>query len=178
MWLDLPPNHWPSGFSLRDFPNFIFCRLFPFSSILFAHIWDVAARVWRTPDSHYVRTINTHQEVQTANTTNKCRPGAHRAPINKLGIIYHQYCSSSTGATGSRRIVEGHGDDVLLFVGCCVCACSPVRGGERREILGRWSLGLQLKNLNKGFNTKKPRDSSFSRWLAGCLIFLHLHTKE
>jgi hypothetical protein len=41
--------------------------------------------------------MNTHQEVQTANTTNKCkcRPGAHRAPINKLGIDYHQYCSSS-----------------------------------------------------------------------------------
>ncbi len=30
-----------------------------------------------------------------ANTTNKCRPGAHRAPINILGIDYHQYCSSS-----------------------------------------------------------------------------------
>jgi hypothetical protein len=67
--------------------------------------------------------------------------------------------------------VEDHGDDVLLFVGCCVCACSPARGGERREILGRWSLGLQLKNLNEGFNTKKPRDSSFHCWFAGCLIF-------
>jgi hypothetical protein len=29
------------------------------------------------------------------NTTNKCRPGAHQAPINILGIDYHQYCSSS-----------------------------------------------------------------------------------
>ncbi len=46
------------------------------------------------------------------------------------------------------------------------------------EILGRWSLlGLQLKNLNEGFNTKKHRDSSFRRWFAGCLIFLDLHTK-
>ncbi len=28
----------------------------------------------------------------------------------------------------------------------CVCLLSPARGGERREILGRWSLlGLQLK---------------------------------
>ena len=36
----------------------------------------------------------------------------------------------------------------------CVCACSPVRGGERREILGRWSLGLQLTNLNEGFISK------------------------
>ena len=35
------------------------------------------------------------QVTQTANTTNKCRPGAHRAPINNLGIDYHQYFSSS-----------------------------------------------------------------------------------
>ncbi len=52
---------------------------------------------WRTPDSHYGQTVrvNTHQVLQTANTTNKCRPEAHRAPINKLGIDYHQHCSSS-----------------------------------------------------------------------------------
>ena len=38
----------------------------------------------------------------------------------------------------------------------CVCLLSPAREGERTEILGRWSLlGLQLKNLNEGFNTKK-----------------------
>ncbi len=74
--------------------------------------------------------------------------------------------------------MEDHGDNVLLFVGCCVCACSPARGGERREILGRWSLGLLLKNLNKGFNTKKPQDLSFRHWFAGCLIFVYLHTKE
>ena len=43
-----------------------------------------------------------------------------------------------------------------------------LRREEEREILGRWSLGLQLKNLNEGFNTKKPLDSSFSRWFAGC----------
>ncbi len=68
--------------------------------------------------------------------------------------------------------MEDDGDDVLLFVRCCVCACSPVRGGERREIFGRWSLlGLQLKNLNEGFNTKKPRDSYFRRWFDGCLMF-------
>ena len=30
-----------------------------------------------------------------ANTTDKCRLGPHRAPINILGIDYHQYCSSS-----------------------------------------------------------------------------------
>jgi hypothetical protein len=64
----------------------------------------------------------------------------------------------------------------------CESACSP-RGGEKYlavgEILGRWSLlGLQMKNLNEGFNTKKPRDLSFRRWFAGCLIFLYLHTKE
>ncbi len=35
------------------------------------------------------------QVLQTANTTKKCRLGAHRAPINKLGIDYHQYRSSS-----------------------------------------------------------------------------------
>jgi len=41
------------------------------------------------------------QALQTANTTNKCRPGAHRAPINKLGIDYHQYCSSSDVAAST-----------------------------------------------------------------------------
>jgi hypothetical protein len=71
---------------------------------------------------------------------------------------------------------------MFLFLVCgvlCVCLLFPARGGERREILGRWSLlGLQLKNLNEGFNTKMPPDSSFRRWFAGCLIFLYLHTKE
>ena len=65
---------------------------------------------------------------------------------------------------------------LFLFLVCgvlCVCLLSPARGGERREILGRWSfLGLQLKNLNEGFDTKKPRDSSFRRWFAGCLFFI------
>jgi hypothetical protein len=46
---------------------------------------------------------------------------------------------------------------MFLFLVCgvlCVCLLFPARGGERREILGRWSLlGLQLKNLNEGFNT-------------------------
>ena len=50
----------------------------------------------------------------------------------------------------------------------CVCACSPARGGERniRPLVS----GPSPSNLNKGFNTKKPRDSSFRRWFAGCLI--------
>ncbi len=44
-----------------------------------------------------------------------------------------------------------------------MCLLSPARGGERREILGRWSLlGLQLKNLNEGFNTKKPEIRPFA----------------
>ena len=33
------------GFSLKGFPIFIFFQLFTFSSILFPHILDVAARV-------------------------------------------------------------------------------------------------------------------------------------
>jgi hypothetical protein len=45
-------------------------------------------------DSHYGQT-KVSQVMETANTTNKCRPGAHRAPIKSLGIDYHQYCSSS-----------------------------------------------------------------------------------
>ena len=44
--------------------------------------------------SHYGQAY-VSQGLQTANTTHKCRPGAHRAPINNLGIDYHQYCSSS-----------------------------------------------------------------------------------
>jgi hypothetical protein len=64
---------------------------------------------------------------------------------------------------------------IFACCGCVLLRRAPV--SERGEILGRWSLGLQLKNLNEGFNTKKPQDSSFSRWFAGCL-FLDLHTKE
>ena len=110
--LTICPRVFPSGI----FPFLFFCHLFPFSSILFAHIWDVAARVWRTPDSHYIRTvrINTHQALQTANTTNKCRPGAHRAPINKLGIDYHQYCSSSWLKHNRRRRLPLLSDPVTL----------------------------------------------------------------
>ena len=40
--------------------------------------------------AHYGQTL-VSQALQTANTTNRCRLG----PINKLGIDYHQYCSSS-----------------------------------------------------------------------------------
>jgi hypothetical protein len=39
-----PPNHWPLGFPSRVFP-ILFFALFTFSSILFSHILDVAARV-------------------------------------------------------------------------------------------------------------------------------------
>ena len=46
--------------------------------------------------SHYGQALAS-QGLQTANTTHKCRPGAHRAPINNLGINYQQYCSSSNG---------------------------------------------------------------------------------
>ncbi len=40
------------------------------------------------------------------------------------------------GAAGSRRIVEDHGDDVVLFVRCCVCvlALPSKRRREKRNI--------------------------------------------
>ncbi len=66
--------------------------------------------------------------------------------------------------------MEGHGADDLSFVGLCVCLLS----GERRsEILGRWSLGLQLKNLNEGFNTKSPEIRPLAVGLLG-VFFLRL----
>ena len=98
------PPVFPQGFS-----HFYFCQLFTFSSNLFSHILDVAARVWRTPDSHYGQTL-VSQVLQTANTTKKCRPGAHRAPINKLGIDYHQYCSSSADT-----MIKSDGKWVVFF---------------------------------------------------------------
>jgi hypothetical protein len=59
--------------------------------------------------------------------------------------------------------------------------------GESREIkiLGRWSLGLQLTNRNKGLNNKKMPE--IRRWFLmnyfelGVLFFIQfsgLHTKE
>jgi hypothetical protein len=93
------PRIFPQGFS-----HFYFLPLFTFSSILFSHILDVAARVSRSPDSYYGQTI-VSQVMQTANTTNKYRVGAHQAPINNLGIDYHQYCSFSLRATLAVSVV-------------------------------------------------------------------------
>jgi hypothetical protein len=38
--------------------------------------------------------------------------------------------------------------------------------------MGCWSLGLQLKNLNKGFNTKSPEIRPFAVGLLGVLFFI------
>jgi hypothetical protein len=54
-----------------------------------------------------------------------------------------------------------HGVGVLFFYSlwgyvCVLARCARV--SKRSEVLGRWSLGLQLTNLDKGFSTKKaPR---------------------
>ncbi len=42
---------------------------------------------------------------------------------------------------------------ILWFYVCVLARCARV--SKRSEVLGRWSLGLQLTNLNKGFSTKK-----------------------
>jgi hypothetical protein len=45
---------------------------------------------------------------------------------------------------------------ILWFYVCVLAPCARV--SERNEVLGHWSLGLQLINLNKGISTKKaPR---------------------
>jgi hypothetical protein len=52
---------------------------------------------------------------------------------------------------------------MFLFILACgvMCVCLHLVHESPRvksTILGRWSLGLQLTNLNKGFSTKKaPR---------------------
>ena len=50
--------------------------------------------------------------------------------------------------------------------------------GERREVSGHWSQGLQLTNLNEAFRLKKcPEKSFFRHWFLtnfelGVLLFL------
>jgi hypothetical protein len=60
------------------------------------------------------------QVTQTANTTNKCRAGAHQAPINNLGIDYHQYCSSSA------RCVFFHFFFATSLPDCCQIGGDPM----------------------------------------------------
>ena len=80
-----------------------------------------------------------------------------------------------------------HGAGVFIIFGmCCVVCVLLSRRRERRlKILGRWSLGLQLTNRNKGLSTEKMPE--IRRWFLmnyfelGVLFFIRfsgLHTKE
>jgi hypothetical protein len=64
-----------------------------------------------------------------------------------------------------------HGVGVLFFYSlwgyvCVLARCARV--SKRSEVLGCWSLGLQLTNLNKGFSTKKS-----SKILSFDVVFLN-----
>ena len=92
-------------------------------------------------------------------------------------------------AARSRRI-GGTMVTFFLWDWCCVWwfALRHARVSERREVLGCWSLCLQLTYQHKGINifvTKCPETSSFAicfyDFWASCLIFFRswdLHTKE
>jgi len=78
----------------------------------------------------------------------------------------------------------------FLWDWCCVwwVALRRARVSERRKVLGRWSLCLQLTCYHEGINivvTKCPEISSFAvgyyDFWASCLIFIRswdLHMKE
>ncbi len=55
---------------------------------------NVAARVCRSPDS-WAWTDHTQISLPHSLTPPKCSTRANLALINNLGIVYHQYCSSS-----------------------------------------------------------------------------------
>ena len=79
--------------SLFRFSLFLFT--FPFSNWeLFPHIMNVAARVCRSPDSW---AWSDHPQISLTHspTPPQCSTRALMALINNLGIVYHQYCSSS-----------------------------------------------------------------------------------
>ena len=68
---------------------------------------------------------------------------------------------------------------------CVLARCARV--SKRSEVLGRWSLGLQLTNLNEGFSTKKAPRLFHSPWLFLTILswvsyffdqFWDLHMKE
>jgi hypothetical protein len=70
-----------------------------------------------------------------ANTTNKCRPGAHRAPINILGIDYHQYCSSSP----SMGLGQGNGAALPGFLDVCTLMINVYCNlGHGVTFIGAW----------------------------------------
>ena len=55
---------------------------------------NVAARVCRSPDS-WIWTDHSQISLLHSPTPPKCGTRAIVALINNLGIVYHQYCSSS-----------------------------------------------------------------------------------
>ncbi len=87
----LLPNRQPTGFPLQVF---LFILLFPIYWPLFPHIMNVAARVCRSPDSR-AWTDHTQVSLPHSPTPPECSTRANLALINNLGIVYHQYCSSS-----------------------------------------------------------------------------------
>jgi hypothetical protein len=87
------------GFPSSGFP-FLFL-LFPIYWALFPHIMNVAARVCRSPDS-WPWTDHSQISLIHSPTPPKCSTRAIVALINNLGIVYHQYCSSSE----SHRITD------------------------------------------------------------------------
>jgi hypothetical protein len=68
---------------------------------------NVATRVCRSPDS-WAWTDHSQISLPHLPTPPKCSTGAILALINNLGIVYHQYCSSSfTGVEISSTLGVG-----------------------------------------------------------------------
>jgi hypothetical protein len=63
---------------------------------------NVAARVCRSPDS-WLWTDYSQISLMHSPTPPKCSMRAIMALIKNLGIVYHQYCSSSEGAQTPHR---------------------------------------------------------------------------
>jgi hypothetical protein len=82
------------GFPSSGFPC-LFLH-FSFYWALFPHIMNVAARVCRSPDS-WPWTDHSQISLIHSPPPPKCSTRPIMALINNLGIVYHQYCSSSGG---------------------------------------------------------------------------------
>jgi hypothetical protein len=113
------------------------------------------------PQAHWSNVISrivnkiTEELVQSIKSTSPCFDD--RAPLCDVRRLHLPLKSEPLGAGG----LWGPWCRVLFFYSlwgyvCVLARCA--RDSKRSEVLGHWSLGLQLTNLNKGFSTKKaPR---------------------
>jgi hypothetical protein len=138
---------------------------------------------WSNVISRIVNKI-TEELVQSIKSTSSCFDD--RAPSCDVRGLHLPLKSEPLGAGG----LWGPWCRFLFFYilwdyVCVLAHCARV--SERSEVLVRWSLGLQLINLNEGFSTKKaPRFFLLPLFFLTILSwvsyffdrFWDLHTKE